>query len=185
MRISTYLVVGTHPLLMHNPETMSRNGHGKGGLGTKQIPSAEDEAAASRYLTEDGYFWVPTQAFKSCLVSASKGRRINKMAATSVLKGTVFPAEDRTFLLDAKNGKPLKGDHYEVDVRRAVVQGSGIPRARAKVSGWSCKVVLELDELITDNLILECLNLGGRTVGICDFRPATGGPFGRFTATLL
>src|SRR4030095_2562446 len=183
MRITTFFITGTHALLMHNPAAMSKNGHSK-GLGTKIIPTAEEEAKASRYLTDDGKFWVPTQGFKSCLVSGATGRRINKRAATSVLKGTVFPVEDRVIILDAK-GKPMSGDNYEIDTRRAVVDKSGIPRSRAKVSGWSCKLQLELDELITDDLVEECLNMGGRTVGILDYRPEKGGPFGRFTAKLM
>jgi hypothetical protein len=167
---------------MHNPISMTT---GKKGLAAKQIPTPEDEAAAGRYLDEHDNFQIPAMAVKKCIVSGAKGMRIAKQAATSVLMGTVFPAEEWYPLLDVKTLKPMKGDRYVIDTRRVVVDGNGIMRSRPKITGWACKVSFELDDLITDEVVLECLSRGGPRIGILDYRPQKSGWFGRFTAQLL
>jgi len=185
MNIHTFLITGTHALLMHNPSSMT-NGSSSNKLGSKVIPTPAEEAAASRYLTDDGaHLWVPCEGVKACAVSGAKGRRIGKNFATTIIRGTVFPAEDRSILLDAKTLKPIKSDSYEIDTRRARVNEAGILRSRAKISNWAAKIPFEIDELVSPDIVLECLNLGGRTCGLLDFRPECGGPFGRFSAKLL
>src|SRR5215467_11905056 len=128
MSVCTYLIIGTSPLMMHNPQGMTSGGGST--LNKKTIPSAAEEAAAGRYLTDDGYFRFPMQGFKSSLVSGGRGRRLGKQGAAAVLKGTVFPTEDWCSILDAATEQPMKGDRYEIDTRRVTVQmkKSGILR---------------------------------------------------------
>jgi hypothetical protein len=102
------------------------------------------------------------------------------------LKATIFPAEEWTTLLDPKTRKPIKGDQYVVDTRRAVVQRNGVLRSRPKILAWVCVVTFEVDETIGGSQLLEDIgNLAGRMVGIGDFRPEKGGPFGRYAVRLL
>jgi hypothetical protein len=44
---------------------------------------------------------------------------------------------------------------------------------------------LELDAVIDDEMIVEVGNIGGRLVGIGDYRPEKSGPFGRYTIEKL
>jgi hypothetical protein len=170
MKISIFEIIGTYPILMHNPAGMQRGG--EGGMTTKKIPTAEVEAEAGVYKTEDGFMWFPSQAFKSSLVSASKGRRIGKQAATQVLKGTVFCAEERVHLLKVKRtgetskitDTPKPATDYTIDTRRAVVQRNGILRSRPKVSDWATKVALEIDDMVSDKLVEDILNMAGQSV---------------------
>jgi hypothetical protein len=184
MKLYTFEYTGTHPILMHNPAGMKGSGAGK--LDTKRIPSPEDEALAGRYVTEDGkYLRFPLQAFKSSLVGGGVGRRIGKRSATSVLKATVFPAEAWVTLLDAKTKKPIKADEYTIDTRRAVVQGNGVLRSRPLVMPWCCLAPFEVDDIIDNpELLIQIGELAGRMVGIGDFRPERGGPFGRYKVKL-
>jgi len=188
MQLVTFEITGTSPLLMHNPAGMARNGS---ALGTKKIPKPEDEARAALY-EEGGDLWFPAQAFKAALVSVSKGRRLSKRAATGVVKGSVFPAEERCWLIHPETGEPLGADDYEVDIRRVVVQRSAVFRARPKITRWATKVAFDIDpDVISPDpdgslpILLYLLNIAGRTIGVGDFRPECGGPFGRFEAELL
>ena len=183
-RIVSYLVTGTYDLLMHNPASMYYSAEGE--LAQKKIPTAEEEAAASRYVTEDNLLYIPAQGIRNSIVSGGKGRRIGKLAAPTVLRAGVFPAEDRAILQDAKTGKPMTGDQYVIDVRRVVLKKSGgIMRARAKVSNWMFKVAFEVDALVSDGLIEEAGNIAGRIVGLLDYRPEKSGPFGRYKMKLI
>jgi hypothetical protein len=184
-RISLFYMVGTYPLLMHNPKSMYFDSGGK-GLQQKKIPTPEEEAKASRYVTDDGLLYIPTQGARNAIVSGGKGRRVGKQYATTILGGGVFPVEERTLLIDAATGQPIKADQYEIDVRRVVLKSAGgIQRARAKVSNWACKIALELDELVEDNLVVDAGSIAGRFVGLLDYRPECGGPFGRFKISLV
>lgn len=171
-------VEGTSPLLLHNPGGMSP--HETPGVKTKkQIPTPEVEAAAGRYLMPGSeQLALPTTAFRGCMAGAAKGRKIGKTFATTVVKGAVFPAEEWTPLTDPSGDPAIE---YEIDMRRAVIGKAGVVRCRPKLTKWAANVRLEYDDdfLAVADLI-DLLNIGGRTVGVGDFRPEKTGWFGRF-----
>jgi hypothetical protein len=185
MTIYTFEITSTTEILQHNPAGMTGSSEGK--LESKKIPSPEEEAKAGRYLTEDGkHFRIPAQAFKSSFVNGGVGRRIGKRAATSVLKATIFPAEEWCLLLDPKTKKPLRADQYTIDTRRVVLKlRGGILRSRPKIASWFCLVAFEVDDIIGKVELLEEIgNMAGSMVGVGDFRPEKGGPFGRYKVKL-
>jgi len=185
MKLYTFEITSTKEMLQNNPAGMTGSADGK--LDTKKIPTPEEEAAAGRYLTEDGkHLCIRAQAFKSSFVNGSAGRRIGKRAATAVMKAAIFPVDEWCVLLDPKTKKPLKADQYSIDVRRVVLQKKiGILRARPKIAGWSALVTFEVDEIIDKiQMVEEIGNLAGRMVGVGDYRPEKGGPFGRYTVKL-
>jgi hypothetical protein len=58
-------------------------------------------------------------------------------------------------------------------------------RHRARFNEWSGKVSLRVNEkIIDDQLVRQLLNEGGEQIGIGDFRPEKGGPFGTFGIVL-
>ena len=74
--------------------------------------------------------------------------------------------------------------------RRAVVQGQGVLRARARVPEWQTEVEFEYDpDFVTPEIIAEAFSIAGRVVGIGDYRPrcprGKGGPFGRFSVEVI
>lgn len=191
MNLLTFEITGSKPILQHNPASMGVSTQGKLDT-TKKIPTPEEEAKAGRYLTPDGqYFQMPCEAFKRAFVSGGVGRRIDKRAATSVLRSAVFPAEDWVTLLDPKTKKPLPAAKYEIDSRRVSLPGQkgakvSVIRSRPKLLSWACNVVFEVDDVIANHKVLEEIgNMAGRMVGVGDYRPEKGGPFGRFTVKLV
>jgi hypothetical protein len=185
-REASFRITGTHPLLMHSPASMSLT---ERNLKTKVIPSPEEEAKASRYVTSKGFLYIPTQGIRNSIASGGKGRRIGKMAATTILRSAMFPAEEQSVLLDPATGKPLTADQYVIDTRRVQLKGRGgtssVLRSRAMIREWCTDFILELDETIDDDMVIEAGNIAGRLVGICDYRPEKSGPFGRYTIEKL
>jgi len=176
MQLVVIEVEGVSPLLLHNPAGMRP---ASDSLGRKNIPDVEVEAEAGTYRLPDGQLALPTPAFRSCLVSGGKGRRFGKTAATTIIKGAVFAADEFTPLCDP-DGTPAHT--FDIDMRRAVVQRAAIVRARPKLAKWAATVRFEIDdEFISEQQVREVLAIGGRTIGVGDYRPEKAGPFGRST----
>ncbi len=62
-----------------------------------------------------------------------------------------------------------------------VVQRNRILRTRAKFDEWAWTFVLDTDEELVDKTQLEMwLDIGGRRIGLGDWRPEKSGDYGRF-----
>lgn len=193
MQIVVFKVTGEpHGLLMNNPASMkpSEPAEGKGRLKVKDVPlEGKAEADTKVYLDENGYLRFPAMAFRSSMIRAATGRKFGKVSATTIAKGSLFPAEDWVHILDSRTWK--KRREYEVYTCRVVnpTTHSGHPRSRPHVKNWACRLPLEIDdEIISAPDVLVLLNHAGKTVGVGDFRPicpkGVGGPYGRFKAEL-
>lgn len=183
--MATKLIVanisGTHSLLQNNPLSMQPV---ERGLGTKHIPSPEEEAAGKIYKTDDGILFVPAIAFKASCVNALKGKRIGKVGAPGRFKSAVFPADVQCPLFHPKTKKPLKANQYNIHTTRCVIKTAGVLRSRPEIKQWATKVAFEYeDDLIGVDVIKEAFEIAGRIVGVGDWRPERGGPHGRFTVT--
>ena len=185
MEIVVFKIVGLSPLLQHNPRTMGSAGK-RESLGTKVIPTPEEEAEAGTYRLPDGQLYVRSDAFRGSIIGrggAASGRRIGKATANSRVAAGLFMPEPECPLHHPKTGKPIHD--YEIDTRRALVQGNGVLRSRPMIRDWACDLVCEIDELfITIDQVLELLNIAGKVAGVGDFRPQCKGVFGRYAATL-
>ena len=173
------------PMMQHNPASMTVSAQGQ--LDVKKIPEPKVEAEAGRYLNEKGNFRFPAQGPKSSIVAGAVGRRVGKRAASAFLKAGMFPTNDWVDLLDIKTEKPIPGAHYELDMRRVLLNGKiGIIRSRPLVRNWCFYIDFEMDDLLDDPKMVETVgNMAGRMVGIGDFRPQKGGPFGRYRVELI
>jgi hypothetical protein len=177
MKEVRFTVTGTSPLLLHKPPFEQK----APSVGRKKVPSPQDEAEAGAYRIDGGQLALPSFAFRGAVLSAAKGRKIGKTFATTLVKGAVF-VDDGFFGLCDEGGAPLT--EYEIDARRAVVQKNGVIRHRPKLMPWTCDVVFWIDTEAIDRAVLrEFLEIAGRMVGVGDFRPESGGPFGRFAVS--
>ena len=81
------------------------------------------------------------------------------------------------YLIDRKT--PLKD--YEVDSRPVTIPATKgrVMRHRARFNEWSCCVRLRINEAILDEKTVRQLCADGlQQIGLGDFRPEKGGPFG-------
>ena len=190
-KIATFRITGMSPLLMHNPAGgMSAPSK---DLKVKKIPSPEEEAEASTYRMpsangDKGQLYAPSIALRSSLIDGGLNQKLGKESLRGLLAQVVFVVDEFCPLTHPDTGEPLVD--YEVDTRRAVIQGNGIMRSRAKLPEWATEISLEYDpDLIETRHILAAFELAGRRVGILDYRPrcpkGKGGPFGRYQAELV
>jgi hypothetical protein len=179
MDMVSFRLTGMSPLMVHNPHRMAPGGS-DGKLGVKRIPTPEDEAAAAAYRNGQGEFVHPTEAVRNAGLTACKGRKIApRVWAAGAFRAGIFVVEPYCVLLDPDSGEPL--DSYTVDVRRVVIQRSGIIRGRPRFDRWATVVTFEHDsDMIPLPIVGELLALAGKVVGIGEYRVEKGGPFGRF-----
>jgi hypothetical protein len=173
---------GVTPLLMNNPASMSMSADAK-AKGKKSIPTPDEEAAAKAYRLPSGDLCMPTVMLFQSMIEAGKllndpdnpRRRISYKIAAAL-----FPPAAEGFPLLNGKGKPLRD--YAIDVRRAVVQGSGIQRARPRIEiPWSVKFAMGFDaDLVSGDVLYMVLATAGKQVGVMDYRPQKKGPYGRF-----
>ena len=186
---ATYQITGYSPLLMNNPSSMLR---GKTtGLGRKTIPTPEEESASKVYRLEDGssgQLFAPADALRSSLIDGGKNRKFGKLSARSLLQSCVFLTHDACPLVHPETGEAIT--EYVIDIRRCVVQGNGVSRARPKIEQWGTAITLEFDpDFLNPQQILDAFKVAGKMCGIGDYRPSCpsgkGGPFGRYTVELM
>lgn len=182
LEVYGYRIEGVSSLLMHSPKAMMEGR--PTGPSAKKIPTPEEEAEKGAYRDEEGYLYLPSNAFRASLLHGAGGRRIGTTSARVVLAGAVFNAVPSTYLVDPQSGERLT--EYRVHVARVVVQRNSILRARPEIERWACVLELEVDLDFTNPWqVEEVLNVSGRISGVGDFRPERRGPHGRYRAKLL
>lgn len=119
-------------VLLHNPAGMGQSN------GKKVIPTAEQEAAAGCYWTEDKTsVAVPSWNLFQALVKAAAAWKDGKTTMSRVVAGGVT-VEPPMLSFGTKE--------YAIDTRRAVVQRQGILRSRPLLKDWQ----LEFDLLVNE-----------------------------------
>lgn len=188
---ATYRVKGYSPLLMNNPKSMRQDKAGGDQPTRKKIPTPEVEAASKVYRLGDGekgQLFAPADALRSSLIDGGKGHRVGKDYLRSLLQSCVFLTHEICPLVHPETGEAIAD--YVIDVRRCVIQGSGVQRARPKIEEWATEITLEYDpDALTPEQILWAFETAGKRCGIGDYRPSCpsgkGGPFGRYTVELM
>lgn len=172
---------GLSPLLMNNPTSMGRVEGG--ALSRKVIPMPDDEAASKRYLLPDGNFYIPAIAVRSSMLNGARGYRIGRRPAREILAAAVI-LTDEVFPI-FRNGKPIPGSNYQIEIRRAVVQRQGVMRARPKIDlPWEVECIFGFNsELANLEQVKTALTTAGQAIGLLDYRPERSGWFGRFEIT--
>lgn len=178
-------LTGITPLLQHAPTAMRPAGtSGR----TKNIPTAEDEAARAVYRNADGNLFLQAIAVRNCMLNgASRGDyRIGKKSLKALLSAGLMIEPVEIPLL--RNGAPIS--EYEIDIRRAVVQRNAVLRARPLIAvPWEaqCDVLVDagLFTLVAGlSQIQDLFSFAGRFIGVGDYRPEKTGWFGQFAAVL-
>lgn len=182
----SFKIKGLAPLLINNPAG-SMMVQANASMDKKKYDPNE-EAKKALYTDNKGNFLIPTIQFRSALLTAMKGKKVKgiRMSAVNFMSATVLidDRDEYTILIDPKKELPLKD--YQVDIRRVMVHGSGVMRARPRFNEWGCIVNFLIDvEQNSPELVLENLNVAGQICGVGDFRVGKRGMFGKFEAELV
>jgi hypothetical protein len=164
-------ITGTSPLLQHRfpieqNDEVSRKGE----------KDYKAEAETSLYRDENGVIYEPSTHLDACLKEAAKQIKVKGSRGATYSK--IFGAGSVSVEPFAI---PMENQKYEVDARAVVIQKARVVRYRPRFDAWSLSFTAQYDETdVTAKVVREAFDIAGRRVGIGDFRPQKGGPFGRF-----
>lgn len=145
----------------------------------EKIP--EKEAEEKIYKDNDGKIGIPAHNLFSCLIEAGRLIKLDGKRSISTATSSLLPS----FLEIEEPFFPLEdGGKWQVDVRRGrnPRDGSMICLVRPIFHNWPFSFTLRVDEKqINEDKVKQLVEYAGSRIGLCDFRPARRGPFGRFT----
>lgn len=184
MTIITASVEGISALLMHR---FGEQAELEAEARSVKIANLTPAQAAERtaYRNGAGQLYVPGAAFSRLLREAGgshKQKGTRKSLKYIVPAAVIIP--DEAITLHDSSGTPL--ERIEVDSRPVTIPATKgrIIRHRARVEKWRATFTLEIDDEVLDAATIHLLlEEGGRRIGIGDYRPEKGGPYGRFLIT--
>lgn len=187
MQTLTLSLIGESAMLLHSdrganpiaPETVAHK-----TLTSKRKKTDEDHIAIahSEYLM--GFYGgdtivIPSTNIKSAIV---EGAKLNKLG--SAFNRCVMILADT--LPVTHSGPAQKEKMWEtpacVDARSVKVGQARLMRYRPRLNDWRLSAEIIFDEKMVERAqIIAAAENAGRYVGLGDYRPAKGGPFGRFS----
>ena len=187
-----FTLTGVSPILMHNGaagiDTRSPLSREIAALTAKRAGNRTDidglklqelECRRSLYLDADGKPTLPEAALRAMIEAGARKLKKGSLVREGLLvEAVLFGYDVRRYGKTLK--KLAKTTQFTVPV---VVYGKRIARTRARFDcPWSVVGVADVDEELVDRAQLTAwLALGGRRVGLGDWRPEKqGGIFGRF-----
>jgi hypothetical protein len=177
-------ITGTTALLQHRFGEQAEV-EGAKAARAMNIKEEEPRAAAEKaaYRAQDGTLYLPGAAIARLLreAGAAHKQRGSRRSIKYIVPAAVLVAEDAITL---HNGAPLTA--FEVDSRPVTIPATKgrIMRHRPRLDAWQATFTLEVnDDLLPVEVIHQLLTEGGTGIGVGDFRPERGGPFGRFQIT--
>ncbi len=184
MTIIEVRIRGTTALLQNRfTESAQEGGSTRKVMVQKRDP--REEATKSAYIDAEGKHSFPGAAISRLLREAGGNHKIkgSRKSAKFVVPAAVLVLHDAITLTNGDGKTPIKGDAFEVDSRPVVIPATKgrIMRHRPRHDHWSASFDLRINETVLDpDFINQLLTEGGQQIGIGDFRPEKGGPFGCF-----
>jgi hypothetical protein len=177
-------IKGSTPLLQHRfTESAEAGSSTRKVLVNNGTPREQAEKAV--YRNEKG-FYFPGAAIGRLLREAGGNHKLrgSRKSAKYVVPACVLVMHDGIDLLNGDGKSHIKD--YEVDSRPVTIPATKgrIMRHRPRFDQWSAKFTLRINETILPiDFIHQLLDEGGQQIGIGDYRPEKGGPFGTFLVT--
>lgn len=191
MQDVTLKLTGRSPLLLHSdrganpihPDTVAHK-----VLTSKRKKTDDDHLAIARSEFMLGFYGgeaivIPTTNIKSALV---EGAKLNKLG--SAFNRCLMILDDVATI--EHSGPKNKIKMWEtascVDVRSVKVGQARLMRYRPRLNDWSVTVNVLFDEkMVERDQIVNAADNAGQYIGLGDYRPAKGGPFGRFSVEVV
>jgi len=193
MKIQIYRFIGLSPLLMANIESVNRN------LPQLKLGTAPNDgdiekiAEGMAYKTNEGEYYVPTQAFRSSLLTGCTGQKFPGMRQSpkNIFKSLIFPMEERAIIVD-NNGEQVRSHEIQIDSGVNSAGNSRIIIVRPRIDEWQTDVPFEIDEEFGPpnfdefmQVLLQIWNRAGRAAGVGAWRPEKQGRFGRYSVEMI
>lgn len=188
MQQITLKLIGQSAMLLHSdrganpiaPETVAHK-----ALTNKRKKTDEDHITIARseymmgFYGDQGPICIPSTNIKSAIVD---GAKLHKLG--SAFNRCVLILADTVEV--EHSGPADKARMWEtpacVDCRSVKVGQARLMRYRPRLNDWRLSVDIIFDETMIERAqIIAAAENAGKYIGIGDYRPAKGGPFGRFT----
>lgn len=179
------VIQGTNSLLQHR---FTEEAQAASGKSTRKVKlrdrSPREQATNAAYLDDKGFCWHPGAAIARALreAGASHKQRGNRKSLKWIVPAGVIVMDDRIPLY--KGNRRLK--KFEVDSRPVVIPATKgrIMRHRPRHDEWEMRFRLRINDNVLDpDTVHMLLAQAGEQIGIGDFRPERGGPFGTYLVT--
>ena len=177
-------IKGVTPMLQHRFGEQSEVGIGK-NTRRVNIQAEEPRTVAERavYRDKEGCIYFPSAAILRLLREAGGAHK--QKGSRKSLK-YIVPAAVRILseALPLYNGDGSRLRDFEVDSRPVTIPATKgrVMRHRPRFDCWSSRFELVIDtDVLSDDDVQAMLVEGGQQIGLGDYRPEKGGPFGCFT----
>ena len=181
--MTTYVcnISGRTPILMHRFDEQNEVDEAARKIHVMSTDPRE-RAEKCAYRDPDGALYLPGSAIARMLREAggSYKQRGSRKSLKFVVPAAILVVEDHITLRDI-DGNALTD--FEVDGRPVTIPATKgrIMRYRPRLNNWGCEFSLEIDETLMEaTLVHQLIVDGGQKIGLLDYRPEKGGPFGRF-----
>ena len=173
-------IEGISPLLINRPSEMIIAAKSK----ERKIDSAtpREIAEGKLYKDKDNKIFIPDIYLKNCLVEAGKAIKISGKGSSRATYSKIIGYAVEINPMEI----PLVSSEFEVYSVLAVNPNTKgrVMLHRPIFHSWSLDFEIHFDEKeIPQDDLKNCLDIGGRTVGIGDWRPAKKGRFGKLHVT--
>lgn len=149
-------------------------------------PEPREQAEQKTYREPDGTLYHPGAAIGRLLREAGSSHKLKgtRKSVKFVVPSAVLVLEDALPIFDG-NGYE-RSRTFEVDSRPVVIPSTKgrIMCHRPRQDRWRMRFHLRINEnVLPESLVHVLLVDGGQQLGIGDYRPEKGGPFGTFNVT--
>lgn len=183
MKLINVTIKGTTPLLQQRfNEQSEQQSSTRRVLVARGTPREEAEKVC--YRDKENRFYFPGAAISRLLREAGGSHKLkgSRKSAKFVIPAAVLVMDDTVLITNGDGGKSLAKD-YEVDSRPVVIPSTKgrVMRHRPRFDTWGGSFTVRVnDDILPVDFIQTLLTEGGQQIGIGDFRPEKGGPFGTF-----
>ena len=165
------------PVNREKAELIKKKGINRTEDVTARIRQLECETAL--YLTADGKPTVPEAALRACIETGARKLKQGGQVREGLLVQKVEEFIYDHTTLGSTLAELSKSTQFVAPV---VVQRARLLRTRARFDEWAIVFTIEVsDELVDKKQLESWLDISGRRIGLCDWRPEKSGSFGRFT----
>ena len=170
-----------HDLVKEKAEIIRKKGANR--TSADKVRLKEIDTALGFWLDENGEVEIPTAAIRRCLEDSAKKLK----QGSQVREGLIVTKT--TFHYDKSLGETLDelAKNKEVQLTKpAVIQRNRLLITRPHFKEWSCDIEVDAeDDLVDISQLQQWFEIGGRRVGLGDWRPQKSGHYGRYRLTKL
>lgn len=178
-------IVGDTALLQHR---FGEEAEAASGKSTRRVQLKDDETprqAAEKvcYKDVEGRFYFPGAAIGRLLREAGGAHKQkgSRKSVKFIVPAAVLVLDDAVVIRNGDGKTPVKD--FEVDSRPVVIPATKgrVMRHRPRFDAWSATFQIRVNEqVLGPDVVHRLLQEGGEQIGIGDYRPEKGGPFGTF-----